>query len=300
MYSGPMRLAHRGNVQRAPENTMESIQAAFRGGFEGAEIDIRLTRDRRLILAHDEHVTHITGGGPDDGCNWNYRQRDWDELKGLAIPYANHLLPSFPEGGISEAELSRLIELRRVGTDVEQFVTDQRTNDPRIAHPVLFDDVLKWIVHQSRRFLLEVECKETGLAVPLMQAFRDIGGSDRCILFSGEPEVVRELAGAFPPISRPEGLRIGANIRRNAREWRGASAELHLDVVDLNAFEVERQEVEELTSSGLWVLSNLGDLPAWWDTLNEWSFKGFKTNFPEAYTEWWSKSSWGRGLSGQR
>ena len=38
-YSGPMRFAHRGVAQKAPENTEGAFQAAVDEGYEGIELD---------------------------------------------------------------------------------------------------------------------------------------------------------------------------------------------------------------------------------------------------------------------
>lgn len=289
MYVGPARIAHRGNVKRAPENTMEAIRAAHEEGFEGAEIDVRLTGDGKVVLSHDADLLRATSGGPDDGLDWIYREHTWAELERAAIPYANHLMPEFPDEGISEGELAGYLSARQHGRDPGHRHSEERLLDGRIAHPVLFEEVLRWVVAQGAPFLLEVECKEAGLPSALLEVFGRIGGADRCILFSGEDETIRELVESLPPPARIGGLRIGANIRRLTASWRRLLPDMRLDVVDVNAFEVERSEVQWLIGSGLEVLSNLGDLPAWWETLEEWGFAGFKTNFPEAYTEWWTQ-----------
>jgi glycerophosphoryl diester phosphodiesterase len=138
--------------------------------------------------------------------------------------------------------------------------------------------------------VIEVECKEIGLAAGLRVLFERFGGAQRCILFSGEPEVVEELAAEFPAgpgeRRRPDGPRIGANIRRLSRGMWSDIERLCLDVIDLNAFECERGELDELHRGGFEVLSNLGDLPDWWQVIRDWGFDGFKTNYPEEYTAW--------------
>lgn len=288
-YFGPARIAHRGNVKRAPENTMEAIRAAHQRGFEGAEIDVRLTKDGKVVLSHDADLMRATSGGPDEGLDWKFRDRTWAEVEQAAFPYANHLMIEFPAEGISERQLNEDLVMRQLGRDPHHPHSEERLLDDRIAHPVLFEEVLGWIVAKDAPFLLEVECKEDGLPEALLEVFHRVGGADRCILFSGEEPTIGELVERLPPPARIGGLRIGANIRRLTPGWRRLLPDMRLDVVDVNAFEVDRSEVQWLLESGLQVLSNLGDLPAWWDTLEEWGFAGFKTNFPEAYTEWWQR-----------
>lgn len=52
-------FAHRGQVTSAPENTYESIYHAQQQGFEAVEIDIRHTKDKELVLFHDENMKRM-------------------------------------------------------------------------------------------------------------------------------------------------------------------------------------------------------------------------------------------------
>ncbi len=46
-YGGmPMRFAHTGVIQFAPENTLEAFEKAAELGFEGIELDIKLSVDQ--------------------------------------------------------------------------------------------------------------------------------------------------------------------------------------------------------------------------------------------------------------
>lgn len=46
--------AHRGSSLEAPENTMSAIVRAYENGATHVEIDVQLTKDNQIILAHDE------------------------------------------------------------------------------------------------------------------------------------------------------------------------------------------------------------------------------------------------------
>lgn len=52
-------FAHRGQISSAPENTYESIYQAEKQGFEAVEIDIRHTKDKELVLFHDETMKRL-------------------------------------------------------------------------------------------------------------------------------------------------------------------------------------------------------------------------------------------------
>jgi glycerophosphoryl diester phosphodiesterase len=48
-----LRIGHRGAAALAPENTLESIQAALDAGVDLVELDVRLRPDGTPVLAHD-------------------------------------------------------------------------------------------------------------------------------------------------------------------------------------------------------------------------------------------------------
>lgn len=53
-------IGHRGAAGLALENTVESIEAAVRAGVDAIEFDIRVTRDKQLILIHDRHTKRVS------------------------------------------------------------------------------------------------------------------------------------------------------------------------------------------------------------------------------------------------
>ncbi len=54
--------AHRGASAYAPENTMEAFELARKMGADGIEIDVHFSRDKKLIVAHDETVDRCSSG----------------------------------------------------------------------------------------------------------------------------------------------------------------------------------------------------------------------------------------------
>src|SRR5262249_7608423 len=48
-----LNIAHRGGARLWPENTLYAFAEAARAGFDGAELDVQLTRDGRLVVFHD-------------------------------------------------------------------------------------------------------------------------------------------------------------------------------------------------------------------------------------------------------
>ena len=52
--------AHRGNSEKCPENTLEAFREAIANGVDMIETDVRLTKDRVLVLMHDETIDRTT------------------------------------------------------------------------------------------------------------------------------------------------------------------------------------------------------------------------------------------------
>jgi glycerophosphoryl diester phosphodiesterase len=57
-----LRLAHRGDWRRAPENSIAAIEAALRvPGCDGVEFDVRVSSDGVPVLVHDETLERVFG-----------------------------------------------------------------------------------------------------------------------------------------------------------------------------------------------------------------------------------------------
>lgn len=60
-----MVWAHRGASEYAPENTLVSFEKAAEMGADGVELDVQLTSDGELVVAHDESLERVS-----DGSGW--------------------------------------------------------------------------------------------------------------------------------------------------------------------------------------------------------------------------------------
>ena len=49
----PLNLAHRGGAKLWPENTLFAFERAVSAGFDGAELDVQLSRDGKVVAFHD-------------------------------------------------------------------------------------------------------------------------------------------------------------------------------------------------------------------------------------------------------
>ncbi len=76
----PQIIAHRGFSERYPENTMLAFEEAVRAGADGIELDVQFSKDRELVIMHDETLGRTTNG------NGLVKDATLSELKELEAP----------------------------------------------------------------------------------------------------------------------------------------------------------------------------------------------------------------------
>ncbi|HZG86670.1 glycerophosphodiester phosphodiesterase family protein [Paenibacillus sp.] len=54
-------IGHRGDVYRAPENSLSGIRSAIEGGVDAVEIDVQLSKDGVVVLNHDFTLERVAG-----------------------------------------------------------------------------------------------------------------------------------------------------------------------------------------------------------------------------------------------
>ncbi len=54
--------AHRGASSDAPENTLEAFELAAQQHADGIELDVQMSADRELVVAHDETLDRVSNG----------------------------------------------------------------------------------------------------------------------------------------------------------------------------------------------------------------------------------------------
>lgn len=76
LYTNNMKIiGHRGARGLAPENTLESVQAALDAHADGIEVDVRVTSDGVVVLSHDPYIIDVNGG------NWKISQHTYGFLR---------------------------------------------------------------------------------------------------------------------------------------------------------------------------------------------------------------------------
>lgn len=59
--NSPQIIAHRGSSGNAPENTLSAFRLALEAGAKGIEIDVHLSKDKKVVVIHDFRIDRTTG-----------------------------------------------------------------------------------------------------------------------------------------------------------------------------------------------------------------------------------------------
>lgn len=59
--------AHRGGAAEAPENTMRSFEHSAALGVDLFELDVHLTKDKQVVVYHDDTVDRVSEEGGEKG-----------------------------------------------------------------------------------------------------------------------------------------------------------------------------------------------------------------------------------------
>ncbi len=96
----PLRLAHRGDWRRAPENSLEALLAALDvPGCDGVELDVRLSSDGIPVVLHDETLTRV------HRRDARVDELTAAELAGAGIPTLEAILHGLPRSAFLDIEL---------------------------------------------------------------------------------------------------------------------------------------------------------------------------------------------------
>ena len=271
-YCGmPMRFAHTGVTQFAPENTLEAFRKAAELGFEGIELDINISGDGEIIITHNSNLGYMTF---EQHCDV-LKEMTAEQIKQFDIPYRNALKFKYPPIPWTEHAGGR------------RCPTPEGHPESRVTHLITFPEFDAWLSTVDYELTVEVEFKDVGMCPRMDEILATSKNVSRYIFFSGNMNVLEEMQAHYREKGKPEGLRLGANIRFLTEENMDFVRRSDLWEVGLNNEAFTKADVDMLADMGIRVFSNLGDYPEWWAQLGPMGVTGFKTNYPDAYTEWW-------------
>jgi len=211
-------VAHRGSSIDRPENTMASTLRAIEVGATAVEVDVRTTRDGRLVLSHDATVDRTTDGkGP-------IAELTFDEIRRLSAGrtfderFASERVPSLDEvAAACRGRIDVLLDLKETGPEYAGRVTEciRKFGDPR-------------------RTIVGVRSVEQA------KEFRTLLPESRQIGLIGNPEEIEAYAAAGVETIRiwPKWLGAGLSDTSLPERVRKAGAALHLNGTTGDAEEI--------------------------------------------------------------
>ncbi|MBR5113622.1 MAG: hypothetical protein IK097_09405 [Clostridia bacterium] len=272
-YSGmPMRFAHTGVTQFAPENTLEAFKKAAELGCEGIELDIQMSGDGEIIVTHNGNMGYMTFERHRDVL----KDLTAKQIKKFDIPYRDALKLKYPPYPWTEHYGGR------------RMIMPPDYREDRVTHLITFPEFDEWLSTVDYDLNVEVEFKCKGMCPRMDEILAKSTNVSRYIFFSGDWEVLEEMQEHYRVNGKPDGLRLGANIRFINEQTMNFVRRSDLWEVGLNNEAFTGEDVEMFESMGIKVFSNLGDYPEWWKQICDMGVTGFKTNYPDAYTEWWT------------
>ncbi len=176
----PAIVAHRGAMSERPQNTMAAFQRALELGADVVEIDVRTSRDGRLVIRHDATVDRNTDG------TGRVSDLTFRELRGLDAgswfdpAYSREIVPS-------------LREVLLWGADRTVLLLDLKERGREFAEAVAAEI----------RAYGNPEAVVIGVRTPEQaREFREVIPECRQLGFMGQPDLIEEFAEAGVAIIR--------------------------------------------------------------------------------------------------
>jgi glycerophosphoryl diester phosphodiesterase len=131
------------------ENTVESIQAAFEYGATMVEIDIRPTKDKKLVVFHDFELECRTDGR---GKIWEHSLEDLRKLD-IGYGYSYDDGKTYPFRGKGVGMIRTLDEILKQFPNKRFLIDNKSGNDIEVAQMIV-DSLLRLPEEQQRNIFL--------------------------------------------------------------------------------------------------------------------------------------------------
>ncbi|MCW3141117.1 MAG: glycerophosphodiester phosphodiesterase family protein [Methanophagales archaeon] len=122
-------IAHRGARAEEPEDTIRAVKRAFECGADAVEIDVRLSKDREIVVIHDDTLERTTNGFGKVDEKTLEQLRTLDAGKGEKIPKLVEALLLAENLGLElvielkEEGMEEMVVHEIVGAGMEKSVT---------------------------------------------------------------------------------------------------------------------------------------------------------------------------------
>ena len=210
-FKRPLIIAHRGYRAKYPENTLASFSAALDAGVGMIELDVMLSKDRKMVVIHDLTLERTTNGrGPvKDHTLKELKRLDaggWfnPRFAGERLPALGEVLDLVRDRTLVNIEIkASAYEAQQPADSIErQIIELVRRNNLRTS--VLISS-FEW------KFLENIVSMDNALHVALLSKYPadedNVGLCDRLNVFSWHPNC-RELKYEQVRITHEAGIRV--------------------------------------------------------------------------------------------
>jgi len=139
----PYLVAHRGLMERYPENTLVSLESALDSGASYLEFDVQCTADGQLVVIHDTELLRTTG------VKGNLFEMTYDELKHIRAHEPDRFSLAFFNQHIPL--LSDVVQLLQAHPKATAFVEIKEETLKQYGTDQIMPDLLKTldIIHSQ-------------------------------------------------------------------------------------------------------------------------------------------------------
>ena len=114
----PLIVAHRGASYLAPENTLVAFRTAKALGADGIEMDVQMTKDKKLVIAHDFVTDRVSN------AHYDIFDTDFETLRQL--DFGSWRSPDYA------GDMSHLVDAARF----RSFALGESMRAPSVVTPV--------------------------------------------------------------------------------------------------------------------------------------------------------------------
>ena len=188
-----MIMGHRGAAALEPENTLLSIGRAMEIGVDAVEIDVRLSKDKEIVVIHDSTVDRTTNGIGPVNTHTLQEIKKLDAGKGETIPTLQEVIDLIGN------KVRLVVELKQEGTEkgvVELVRANNLVND---VYVISF-----W--HRLVKMVKEMDSRiKTGVLLvgcPVDACIATLASADALVM------KYNFVDGKFVEIAHKEGLKV--------------------------------------------------------------------------------------------
>ena len=128
-------VAHRGNAEEFPENTLPAFESALDLGVTRLELDVQLSADRQPLVVHDDNLMRCAG------LDISVLDRGWSELADASVGEPSRFGQRFPD--VKIPQLTEVAELAKQNPQIQLFVELKRASIRRFGADLMLDRVYR-------------------------------------------------------------------------------------------------------------------------------------------------------------